>query len=329
MDNANHVKNTSQLIADKALGEIETYHDDKDDGWGRPYPYIGESYPMVMNHGKGYRLFLEDGGSIRFRVTATRGSHLKGERRGSPDHFDQLRTAFNDDEWRVGTAEVVHKHDEWRFHVTVTHETYRVASKVDADTIVGVDVNEDCIALAAMCRNGSVKDSVVFEYPSVKEQRHEFFTKRERMQQAKQTAFETVMQTEERNYVHDCLHKVSRKIVEWVSQFTDPLIVFVFDDLKDMRDSIDYGTRMNRRLHSLPFAALQNMVSYKAARDGIPSDEGDPEYTSQRCSRTECQHTERANRNKKRFNCQQCDFQDHADRKAAVGGVRCAVCRSG
>jgi hypothetical protein len=66
---------------------------------------------MVMNHGKGYRLFLEDGGSIRFRVTATRGSHLKGERRGSPDHFDQLRTAFNDDEWRVGTAEVVHKHD--------------------------------------------------------------------------------------------------------------------------------------------------------------------------------------------------------------------------
>jgi putative transposase len=174
VDNANHVKNTSQLIADKALGEIETYHDNKDDGWGRPYPYIGESYPMVMNHGKGYRLFLEDGGSIRFRVTATRGSHLKGERRGSPDHFDQLRTAFNDDEWRVGTAEVVHKHDEWRLHVTVTHETYRVASKVDADTIVGVDVNEDCIALAAMCRNGSVKDSVVFEYPSVKEQRNEF-----------------------------------------------------------------------------------------------------------------------------------------------------------
>ena len=32
VDNANHVKNTSQLIADRALGEIETYHDNKDDG---------------------------------------------------------------------------------------------------------------------------------------------------------------------------------------------------------------------------------------------------------------------------------------------------------
>jgi isopentenyl diphosphate isomerase/L-lactate dehydrogenase-like FMN-dependent dehydrogenase len=93
-------------------------------------------------------------------------------------------------------------------------------------------VNEDCIALAAMSRNGTVKDSVVFEYPSVKERRHEFFTKRKRMQKAKQTALETVVQTEERDYVHDCLHKVSRKVVEWVSQFSSPVIVF--EDLKDM-----------------------------------------------------------------------------------------------
>jgi IS605 OrfB family transposase len=316
VDNAGHVKNTSQLIVDKALGEIETSHDNKDDGWGRPYPYIDGMYPMVMNHGEGYRLFPEDGRTVRFRITATRGTHVKGELRGSPDHFDRLRTACNNDEWRIGTAEVVRKHGEWRLHVTVTHETHRVGRKVDADTIIGVDVNEDCIALAAMSQSGSVKDSVVFEYPSVKEQRHEFFTKRKRLQKAKQTAFETVIQTEERDYVHDCLHKVSRDVVGWVSQFSAP--VLVFEDLKDMRDSIDYGTRMNRRLHSLPFAALQEMVSYKAAWKGIPSDEVDPEYTSQRCPRTECQHTARANRHKKRFKCQQCELQDHADRKAAV-----------
>ena len=136
------------------------------------------------------------------------------------------------------------------------------------------------------------------------------------MQKAEQTALETVVQTEERDYVHDRLHKVSRHVAEWISQFTNPVIVF--EDLKDMRESIDYGTRMNRRLHSLPFAALQNMVSYKAAWDGIPSDEVDPEYTSQRCPKTECQHTERANRHKKRFKCKRCAFQDHADRKAAV-----------
>jgi putative transposase len=316
VDNADHVNNTTQLIVDKALGEIETYHDNKDDGWNRPYPYIDELYPMVMNHGEGYRLFPKDDGTVRFRITAMRGIHVKGELRGSPSHFDRLQTAFTDDEWRVGTAEVVHKHGEWRLHITVTHETHRVASKHNADTIVGVDVNEDCVALAAMSRDGDVKDSVVFEYPSVKEQRHEFFTKRKRMQEAKQTAFETVVQTGERDYVHDCLHKVSWEVVKWVSQFSTPVIVF--ENLKEMRDSIDYGTRMNRRLHSLPFAALREMVEYKAAWLGIPSDDIDPEYTSQRCPRTECQHIARANRHKKRFKCQQCEFQDHADRKAAV-----------
>ena len=263
-----------------------------------------------------YRLFPEDDGTVRFRVTATSGTHVKGELRGSSDHFERLRTAFTDEEWRVGIAELVHKHGEWQLHATVTHENHRVASKNDADTIVGVDVNEDCVALAAMGQSGSMKDSVVFEYPSVKEQRHEFFTKRKRMQTAGQTGFESVVQTEEQDYVHDCLHKVSRQVVEWVSQFSAPVIVF--EDLKDMRDSIDYGTRMNRRLYSLPFATLQEMVSYKAAWEGIPSDDVDPEYTSQRCPRTECQHTERGNRHKKRFTCQECRFQDHADRKAAV-----------
>ena len=60
-----------------------------------------------------------------------------------------------------------------------------------------------------------------------------------------------------------------------------------------MRDCIDCGTRMNRRFHLLPFAGLQEMVSEKATWVGIPSDEADPEYTSQRYQRTECQHTSR------------------------------------
>jgi len=42
----------------------------------------------------------------------------------------------------------------------------------------------------------------------------------------------------------------------------------------------------------------------------------DPEYTSQRCSI--CGHTERANRNKKRFKCRDCGHQDHSDRGASV-----------
>lgn len=59
-----------------------------------------------------------------------------------------------------------------------------------------------------------MESALVIEYSSVKEQRHEFFTKRKRLQKAGQTAFETVVQMEEPDHVHDALHKVSRQVVE-------------------------------------------------------------------------------------------------------------------
>jgi len=83
-----------------------------------------------------------------------------------------------------------------------------------------------------------------------------------------------------------------------------------------MRNSIDYGTQMNRRLHHLPFQAIQIYTTYKAGFQGTPVAKIDPEYTSQQCPM--CGHTERANRNKKRFKCMKCGHQDHADRGASV-----------
>jgi len=307
--NANHVKNTTQLIVQKAFKEIKTYHNNDD--WGRPYPYIDETYPMRMNHNEGYALTLSDSGDVQFRVSYKPYNYVKGVLRGSPNHLEQIKNALNSDSWRIGVAEIVYKHDEWQLHVTVTHKNHTVGAPEDAETVVGVDFNEDCVALAAM-KNDDVLDSIVIEYPDIKRIRHEYFTKRKRMQKVGQK----VVKTEEKDFVHDQLHKVSRDVTRWVSQFNDPIIVF--EDLKDMRDSIDYGTRMNRRLHSLPFASLRDMITYKAAWDSIPSTDINPEYTSQRCPRTNCLHTERSNRNKKRFKCKECGFQDHSDRKAAV-----------
>lgn len=40
------------------------------------------------------------------------------------------------------------------------------------------------------------------------------------------------------------------------------------------------GTRMNRRLHHLPFRALQFYTSYKASLKGIPTAWINPEYTT-------------------------------------------------
>jgi transposase, IS605 OrfB family, central region len=267
-----------------------------------------------MNNGEGYDLSVNEGtGEVEYRVSALKYQHVRGMLNGSKQHLNRLKTALFTDEWRVGTAEVVSKYGRYELHINVTHETAEVADKQEATTFVGVDVNEDCVGLAAVTENG-VADTFVIEFPEVKRERHEFFTIRKRMQSAAQTSLEREIRGREQQFVHDQLHQVSRRVVEWVQQFENPVVIF--EDLKDMRDNIDYGTRMNRRLHSLPFAQLQEFVSYKTAWMGILSDTITPEYTSQEC--LECGHKSQANRRGKRFDCVKCEFQDHADRKAGV-----------
>lgn len=312
VERSNHVQNTTQRLFDKATDALERYYDEDD--YGHPRQNHEESFPLRMNHGEGYQLSVdEESESIAFRVTALKRTFVRGTLQSSQHHIERLKTALIDNDWRVGTAEVVRNRDRHELHVNVTHETAEVADKQNAETVIGVDVNEDCVGLAAVTESG-IKDSVVIEYPEIKKERHEYFTVRKRMQSVGQTTFEHEVRDEEQLFVHDQLHQVSRDIVRWVQQFENPVIVF--EDLKDMQDDIDYGTRMNRRLHSLPFAQLQDFMSYKAAWSGIPSDKIDPEYTSQEC--VECGHTTRSNRQGKRFQCVRCGFQDHADRKAAL-----------
>ncbi|WP_435551658.1 RNA-guided endonuclease InsQ/TnpB family protein [Natrinema sp. CGMCC1.2065] len=309
---ANLVNNTAQLVVQKSLEAMENYYEYDD--YNQPSHTKDGAYPLRSNYEEGYNLFLEDD-CIRYRVSAKPYNPVKGTLSGSLDSLEQLRQAIQSDEWRVGTAEAIQRNGNYELHINITHTETEVQDKAESRTVVGVDINEDCVALAALYEN-DIGDSVIIDFPEIKKERHRYFTMRKRMQNAGKSSFDRAFEQREERFVHDQLHKVSRRVVEWVSRFETPVIVF--EDLKEMRDSIDYGTRMNRRLHSLPFRKLREFITYKAAFQGIPSEEINPEYTSQACSLTTCEHTTRANRNKKRFKCVECGRQDHADRNAAI-----------
>ena len=311
-DRANLVKDTTQCIVAKALDSLQQSYDR--DEYNTPSHEKTGDYPLRMNFTEGYNLTLENG-EIHYRISAKPYNPVKGTLRSAPDNHELLEQALTSDDWRVGTAEAMVRNGNHELHINVTHLEATVQNKQDAQTVVGVDINEDCIALSAL-REDDIVDSVVIDFPEIKEERHRYFTMRKRMQNAGQTAFDQVFESNEERYVHDQLHQISRRVVEWVQEFESPLVVF--EDLKHMRESIDYGTRMNRRLHSLPFQKIRSFVAYKAAFEGIPSDDIDPAYTSQTCSFTGCEHTSRSNCRKKRFKCNACGRQDHADRNAAV-----------
>ncbi|WP_123621405.1 RNA-guided endonuclease TnpB family protein [Halorubrum sp. CSM-61] len=314
--NSNLIKNTTQRVAAKALGAMENYHEYDD--FGQPSHTKDGMYPLRANYEEGYNLSLDEGGNITFRISAKPYQHIKGVLKGSDAHLDTLKTALENDEWKIGTAEALFHNDDPELHVNIANTERTVRGKHDSRTVVGMDVNEDNVALTALSENG-IKNSVVIDFPEIKFERHRYFTMRKRIQNAGKESIHDTLEGCEERFVRDRLHKVSYHIVEWIRQFEKPCIVF--EDLKEMRDGIDYGTRMNRRLHHLPFRALQFYTSYKASFKGIPTTWINPEYTSQRCPI--CGHTERANRNKKRFKCRSCGHQDHSDRSASVNiGVK-------
>jgi hypothetical protein len=90
-------------------------------------------------------LSLTDDGDVAFRISAKPYKYIKGALEGNDVHRDILKTALTSDEWKIGTAETLFHNAE--LHVTNTKQTLR--DKQDSLTVVGVDVNEDNVALTA------------------------------------------------------------------------------------------------------------------------------------------------------------------------------------
>jgi putative transposase len=57
----------------------------------------------------------------------------------------------------------------------------------------------------------------------------------------------------------------------------------VMEELKDIRNRIKYGRRMNRRLHSIPFRKTQSTTPYKSIERGYKPETVETKNTSKTC----------------------------------------------
>lgn len=208
---SNLVKNSQQRVVEKALDAMRNYHEYDD--YGKPSYAKSDPYPLRMNFNEGYTLSEEDGG-ITFRISPKPYNPIRGTVSGDPAHIDILRTALNSDAWKVGTAEAFFSDGRAELHVNVTNKEQHVRSLTDSRTVVGVDINEDNIALTAVS-NDTVVDSLVIDFPEIKRIRHEYFVMRKRIQNAGKSSYDTLFERQEERFVHDAVHKISRAVVRF------------------------------------------------------------------------------------------------------------------
>nr|WP_240148858.1 IS200/IS605 family accessory protein TnpB-related protein [Halorubellus sp. JP-L1] len=96
----------------------------------------------------------------------------------------------------------------------------------------------------------------------VKQERHRYHTITTRCPEHGKTSIHRELGDKEERYTEWVLHRLSRAVVEFAEQFSNPVIVF--EDREGIRDEIEYGKYTNRRLHKSPFYKFETFVSYKA-----------------------------------------------------------------
>ena len=187
------------------------------------------------------------------------------------------------DETTAGELQLQKHRTSWELHVTVEYSVNEPTdSEEHNETYIGFDVGESALITGCALKRDVPRKPMVVNGNRARYLRKEMFTTLQRLQ--KRDAVE--WRIDERfdhyqNALTDIVEKASRQAVEYACQFDNPVIVL--EDLSYIRESLDCGKWMNRRLHAWAFARLQSRIEDKATEAGIRVEYVNAAYTSQTC----------------------------------------------
>jgi IS605 OrfB family transposase len=183
----------------------------------------------------------------------------------------------------VGEFRVQEHRKRWVLHVTVEYELSEPAEPTDP-TYVGFDIGESKL-LVGCARSeddsGTPIRPMFYDGGRARQLRKESYTTRKRLQERDATWRDGWRDGFFHNALTDIVEQASRRAVEYARPFDDPVIVM--EDLSYIRERLDYGKYMNRRLHAWAFARLQGRIEDRAREAGIRVEYVAPAYTSKMC----------------------------------------------
>jgi putative transposase len=238
-------------------------------------------------------LFWFGWGSLKI---ATHKGHLT-----IPFKLHEHAEKFKD--WYVKGSRLVKDGDEYYLHVTFKKDV----EEKEYEGLLGIDVNEKSIDLAII-KPDKVR-FVKIDISETKYIRDRYFKKRQSIQRKTKGKVKARLLAKyskrERRRVDAILHKASKIVAEIVAE---EKVKPVMENLKNIRERIRYGRRMNRRLHSMPFRRVQFSIFYKSIERGYKPEYVDAKDTSKMCPI--CGGLNKPNGHI--YKCRKCGFQ--ADR---------------
>ncbi|MCU4802478.1 transposase [Halobacteria archaeon HArc-gm2] len=181
----------------------------------------------------------------------------------------------------VGEFRLQQHRTTWVLHVTVEYDVVD-PEPPDSPTRIGFDVGESKLLTGCACQDGTPTQPYIYDGGRARALRKEMHTTLKRLQERDADQWRVNERFDYyQNALTDIVEKASREAVDYAASFKDPVIVL--EDLSHIRENLDYGTYMNRRLHAWAFARLTGRIEDKALEAGIPVEFVNPRYTSQTC----------------------------------------------
>lgn len=188
--------------------------------------------------------------------------------------------------------------------------------------VLGVDLGINYPAYVCLSDNTYIK-SHIGDKQELFKQRQQFRARRKRLQQQlknvkggkgrdKKLSNLNKLNSNERNFAKTYNHSISKRIIEFSKKYKCETIHLEKLTKEGFNDLI---------LSNWSYFELQNMIEYKANREGINVKYIDPAYTSQTCSI--CGHVDKENRQtQEKFKCMKCGFELNADHNASINIAR-------
>ncbi|MFD1632775.1 RNA-guided endonuclease TnpB family protein (plasmid) [Haloplanus ruber] len=210
--------------------------------------------------------------------------HLWMPARANPEQRDWLEAVYADDA-EMGESRLFERDGTWYLHVTATRDVEdKSEASADERTPIGVDIGE--ASLVTVCHRDEHGSPVrprlwADDGKTVRRLRKTYFTAKRRLQQRGSERIVDSFGDALWDQIDDVFHRVTREVVNYAESVENP--VLVLEDLTYIRENMDYGEYMNRRLHGWGFAKLHAQIRYKATEKGIPVKTVNPRNTSKAC----------------------------------------------
>ncbi len=229
----------------------------------------------------------------------------------SPTPYEQyvLSEKF---EFRTSTLQYDAVDDEFYFHISTRRydsdgeDDSEVPADTEHQTVLGIDLGVNSLAVASTGRFWQGND---YDHWC-----REFEKRRAKMQQrGTQAAHNALLRLGKREegwrkqYIHTIANEIVKEAVE------TGCTQIVFEKLDGIRERL----RFAKWHHLWAFRRIVEYVEYKAAQQSVAVERVKPNFTSQRCSRTDCGFTHEGNRHGEHFECLKCGYKVNADYNAA------------